>query len=267
MGDDARTVLITGAAGTLGSLLVAAWSDRYRLRLFLREPDPRFAGMDVHVGDLADPAAVARAMRGVDTVVHLGGKSLEGPWPEIAESNIAGTYNVFEAARQERVRRLVYASSHHVGGFHRRDRVTGVADALRPDSLYAVSKVFGEALGRLYADKHGLSVVCQRIGVCRPRPPHHRGLWTWLSERDFVQLTERCVEAEPVRFLVVYGVSANTRRIWDTAGAEAIGYRPEDDAEAWAAELPAAGEPAFEARFHGGSFCADGFDGDPDGIG
>lgn len=263
-----RTVLITGAAGALGSLLVRAWRDRYRLRLFVREPrsDGLFDGLDTRHGDLADETAVDRAMKGVDTVVHLGGRSLEGPWIEILLSNIAGTYNVFEAARRNGVGRVVYASSHHVGGFHRRDRVTGVKDEPRPDSLYAASKIFGEALGRLYADKHGLSVICQRIGVSRPKPPHPRGLWTWLSECDFVHLTERCVEAEDIHFLTVYGVSRNTRKIWDLSGAETIGYRPQDNAEDYAADLAAMEEPAFEARFHGGSFCAEGFDGDPDRI-
>lgn len=263
-----RTILITGAGGALGSVLVAAWRDKYRLRLAAREArrDGLFDGLDVRYGDLTDAVAVDAAMQGVDTVVHLGGRSLEDEWQEILDANIRGTFNVFEAARQHRVARVVYASSHHVGGFHRRDRITGAKDEVRPDSLYAVSKVFGEALGRLYADKHGLSVICQRIGVARPRPPHRRGLWTWLSERDFVHLTECCVEARDIRFEVVYGVSGNSRKLWDMAGAAAIGYHPCDDAEDYLGDLERCVEPEFEARFQGGAFCADGFDGDPDTI-
>jgi uronate dehydrogenase len=122
--------------------------------------------------------------------------------------------------------------------------------------------VAGEALGRLYADKHGLSVICQRIGVARPRPPHRRGLWTWLSERDFVHLTERCIEAPDIHFQIVYGVSRNTRKLWSTTGADAIGYQPQDDAEDHLGALDL-DEPAFEARFQGGTFCAADFDGDP----
>jgi uronate dehydrogenase len=264
-----KLILITGAGGALGSLLLGAWRDRYRLRLATRAPrtDGLFDGLDIRYGDLTDEAAVDAAMAGVDTVVHLGGRSLEDEWDEILDANIRGTYNVFEAARRHRVRRVVYASSHHIGGFHRRDRIVGAADAARPDGLYAVSKVFGEALGRLYADKHGLSVICQRIGVARPRPPHRRGLWTWLSERDFVHLTECCVEAPDIHFHIVYGVSRNARKLWDSSGGDAIGYHPQDDAEDYLAELEGTPpEPEFEARFQGGSFCADGFDGDPDRI-
>jgi uronate dehydrogenase len=263
----ARSILITGAGGALGGLLVAAWRDRYRLRAATRYPrsDGSLDGIDVRYGELTDFAAVDQAMKDVDTVVHLGGRSLEDSWEEIVSSNITGTYNVFEAARRNGVRRVVYASSHHVGGFHRRDRITGEKDEVRPDSLYAVSKVAGEALGRLYADKHGLSVICQRIGVARPRPPHRRGLWTWLSERDFVHLSERCVEAPDIHFQVVYGVSRNTRKLWITTGADVIGYRPKDDAEDHLGDLDV-DEPALEARFQGGSFCAAGFDGDPECI-
>jgi uronate dehydrogenase len=264
--DKCRAILITGAGGALGSVLVAEWRDKYSLRVTTRAPsEALFDWLDVRYCELTDLSAINAAMEGIDTVVHLGGRSLEDDWEEIAGSNITGTYNVFEAARRNRVRRVVYASSHHVGGFHRRDRITGFGDEVRPDSLYAVSKVFGEALGRLYADKHGLSVICQRIGVARPRPPHRRALWTWQSERDFVHLTERCVEAENIHFQVVYGVSNNTRRLWDMTGADAIGYHPQDDAERFVTDIDP-NEPAFEARFQGGTFCADGFTGDPDRL-
>jgi len=200
-------------------------------------------------------------------VVHLAGQPLEAPWEEILSANIVTTYNVFEAARLAGVRRFVFGSSHHVVGFHRRDRVVGTEAPVRPDTRYAVSKVFGEALGRLYADKHGLSVVCQRIGVARPRPPHERALWTWQSEGDYVRFTRCCLAAPDIHFLVVYGVSRNTRRLWDTA-AERIGYEPRDDAEDHLDEIRATSgpEPALERLFHGGSFCAQEFAGDPDRI-
>lgn len=261
-----RKVLITGAGGALGSLLVRAFRDRYQLRVTTRErrDDDLFEGLEAHYASLADLETMEVLCRGIDTVVHLGGRSLEDSWDEIRTSNIDGTYCVFEAARRQAVRRVVYASSHHVGGFLPRARITGAGDELRPDGLYAVSKVFGEALGRLYADKHGLSVICQRIGVCRTAPPHRRSLWSWLSEPDFVHLTERCIEAEGVHFHVVYGVSNNTRKQWDDAGARAIGFFPKDDAERFVPQMQGhLDEPAFAARFQGGSFCADGFDGDP----
>jgi uronate dehydrogenase len=261
-----RNVLITGAGGALGSLLVRAFRDRYELRVTTRERrrDDLFDGLDAHYASLTDLETMEALCAGIDTVVHLGGRSLEDSWEEIRTSNMEGTYCVFEAARRQSVRRVVYASSHHVGGFLPRARVTGAGDELRPDSLYAVSKVFGEALGRLYADKHGLSVICQRIGVCRPTPPHRRSLWSWLSEPDFVHLTERCIEVEDVHFHIVYGVSNNTRRQWDDAGGRAIGFHPKDDAESFISKMQGRlDEPEFEARFQGGAFCADRFDGDP----
>lgn len=260
------SVLITGAGGALGRVLVREFRGRYRLRVTSREaPNGLFDGLDARLAELTDRDAMNELTKDIHTVVHLGGRSLEDSWDEILASNIDGTRTVFDAAHRNGVRRVIYASSHHVGGFHRRDLVTGPGDVPRPDGLYGVSKVFGEALGRLYSDKHGMSVICQRIGVCRPTPPHRRSLWNWLSEPDFVHLTERCILApEDVRFLVVFGVSQNTRRQWDNPGAAVIGYRPQDDAEAYRAEVEAQPpEPPFEARFQGGSFCADGFDGDP----
>lgn len=261
-----RKVLITGASGALGSVLVRAFRDRYELRVTSKDPpeDDLFAGLDAQYALLTDLDKMESLCAGIDTVLHLGGRSLEDTWAEIRTSNIEGTYCIFEAARRQRVRRVVYASSHHVGGFLPRAGVTGARDELRPDSLYGVSKAFGEAIGRLYADKHGLSVICQRIGVCRPRPPHRRSLWSWLSEPDFVNLTERCIEADNVHFHVVYGVSNNTRKQWDDAGARAIGFQPKDDAENFIPQMQGElDEPEFEARFQGGAFCAQGFDGDP----
>jgi uronate dehydrogenase len=266
MPSEKRKILITGAGGSLGSLLVRAFRERYDLRVTTRDPrdDDLFAGLDAHYAPLTDLDKMEALCAGIDTVVHLGGRSLEDSWEEIRTSNVEGTYCVFEAARRQRVRRVVYASSHHVGGFLPRARITGAADELRPDSLYAVSKICGEALGRLYADKHGLSVICQRIGVCRPSPPHRRSLWSWLSEPDFVRLTARCIEAEGVHFHIVHGVSNNTRKQWDDAGARAIGFQPKDDAENFITQMQGKlNEPEFEARFQGGAFCADRFDGDP----
>jgi uronate dehydrogenase len=266
MRSDKRSVLITGAGGALGSLLVRTFRDRYDLRVTTKEPpaDDLFTGLDARCAALTDLETMESLCAGIDTVVHLGGRSQEDSWTEIRSSNIDGTYCLFEAARRQGVRRVVYASSHHVGGFLPRARVTGAQEEFRPDSLYAVSKIFGEAIGRLYADKHGLSVICQRIGVCRPRPPHRRSLWSWLSEPDFVNLTERCIEAENVHFHVVYGVSNNTRRQWDDAGARAIGFQPNDNAEIFIPQMHGRlDEPELEARFQGGSFCANGFDGDP----
>ena len=203
-------------------------------------------------------------MEGIDCVVHLGGIPREAPWNAILPNNIEGTYHVFEAAREKGVRRVVFASSNHVIGYYRAGFAAGVHEPPRPDSRYAVSKVFGEALARLYADKHGLSVAALRIGSFRERPQDWRQLSTWLSPRDMVQLARCCIDASAFHFLVLYGVSANTCARWFNPHAAAVGYQPEDNAEDYVSELkepaPGAHDPA--AVFHGGAFCGLEFSGD-----
>lgn len=265
-------VLVTGAAGRLGSVLreglretcpVIRLSDR-------QDVGPARSGEEVRPAHLENFSEVFHAMEGVDAVVHLGAKLGPEDWEDVLQANIIGIYNVFEAARRRGVKRVIFASSHHVVGFHRRDRVVGVDAPPRPDSPYGASKIFGEALGRLYADKYGLSVICQRIGVARPDVPHVRGLSTWLSYPDYLHLTQCCLAASDIHFLVVYGVSANTRAIWDNPGAVTIGYAPRDNAEdhldAVLANQRFEDEPALERLFHGGFYCSADFGGNPETI-
>jgi uronate dehydrogenase len=263
-----RTVLITGAAGYLGGVLRAGLRDRFRLRLTDRAslPIAPTGAEEFHRAELEDKTAIESLMEGADAVVHLGGALREtAPWPEILSANISGAYSVFEGARRRGVRRVVYASSHHVTGFYRCDRKIGAADPVRPDSRYGVSKVFGEALGRFYADKYGLSVICQRIGVARSRPPHRRSLSNWISERDFVELTRCCLEAPDVHFLTVYAVSGSSTSFYDNTGAAAIGFHPRDSADDFRQDILARTtdpEPPAGAPFQGGYFCAFEFEGD-----
>ena len=141
-------------------------------------------------------------MRGVDCVVHLGAVPGEDTWDKILPANVVGTWNVFEAARRQGVRRVVYASSHHAVGFYRRERDIDQTVVPRPDGIYGVSKVFGEAVGRLFADKHGLSVACLRIGAFRDKPEDRRLLHVWLSPRDAVQLVGCCIDAPDYHFII-----------------------------------------------------------------
>lgn len=250
-------ILITGAAGAIGSTLRTGLRGRYPL---LRLSDmwvmaPAGPGEELVPADLRDHGAVKAAMAGIDCVVHLGGIPREAPWPAILEANIIGTYHVFEAARECGVKRVVYASSNHAVGFHRASRTIGIDVEPRPDSRYGVSKVYGEALGRLYADKHGLSVACLRIGSFRDRPEDARQLATWISPRDMVQLTRRCIEAPDYRYLVLYGVSNNTRSRWNNPHAAHIGYAPQDNAEDYAAAVEQKTAVGAAAEFHGGGFC------------
>jgi uronate dehydrogenase len=259
-------LLITGAGGKIGRAIRAGLREQYAtVRLLDRAAqDPAAAGEEVVTVDLNDRAATEAAVQGMDAVVHLAAISSEAPFDEILEGNVTTTYSVLRAARKTGVRRVVLASSNHVTGFYACDETIGPQQPVRPDSFYGVSKVFDEAIGRLYAEKFGLEVVCLRIGTFASRPRNRRHLSTWLSPRDCVELIRRSLEAPDVAFAVVYGVSANTRRFWTDDASEVLGYRPRDDAEDFAAEIEEASpdaHPEFEDCLQGGSFTRQ----DPDG--
>jgi uronate dehydrogenase len=269
---DMTKILITGAAGQIGVALREGLRGSYPL-IRLADIAPlgiRAAGEELFSTDIRDLRAVEAAMAGIDCVVHLAGASVESEWDKVLHLNIEGCYNVFEAARRQRVKRVIFASSNHAVGFHRRERFIGTDVVPRPDTRYGVSKVFGEALGRLYADKHGLSVACLRIGTFRnpDQPSDARQLLTWISHRDMVQLVRRCIDYPDYHFVVVYGVSNNLRSRWDNTDAKFLGYRPQDDSEIFAADILAAGpkEDQIAAQFHGGFYCPMEFAGDPSRI-
>lgn len=265
-------ILITGAAGHIGRALRKGLQGRYPLlRLADIAPQaPAGPGEEVVRFDITRPDQVLAAMKDIDCVVHLAGIPDEDTWERIHRMNIEGCYNAFEAAREAGVRRFIFASSNHAVGYHRRDRHIDDQVLPRPDSRYGVSKVFGEAVGRLYADKYGLSVACLRIGSFRPddQPTLPRHLASWVSHRDMVQLVQRCIEHPDFHFEVVYGVSANARNHWDNANVRHLGYAPQDDAETFAARIHAEAPPEDprEALFHGGFGCLNEFDGDLDRI-
>jgi uronate dehydrogenase len=246
-------VLLTGAAGTIGSAL----RDRlpghgWDLRLFDRAPTP--GGM---VGDITAPADLDAAMAGVDAVVHLAGQPSEAPWPVIREANIEGTFQVFEAARRADVRRIVYASSNHAVGFTPVGHEQPADLAPRPDTLYGVSKVFGEALGRYYVDRYGMQVACLRIGTFEDRPTYSRSLATWLSPDDAARLVDACLRAPDLDFAIVWGISGNTQRMWSLDEGRALGYEPQDDAERFVADVQDGSHPSD--AYLGGGFTSEGF--------
>jgi uronate dehydrogenase len=265
-------VLITGSAGKIGYTLRTQLRGRYALMRLadIAEQEPAGPMEDVCEFDVRDMESVERCMEGIDCVIHLAGVPEEAAWDQVLQLNIEGCYNVFEAARRQGVRRIVFASSNHAVGFHRRARFIDNTVQPRPDSRYGVSKVFGEALGRMYADKFGISVACLRIGTFRvpDRPIEPRQLLTWISHRDMSQLARCCVEHPDFHFVVVYGVSNNLRSRWDNTNVSFLGYRPQDDSEAFAGEIFAKGitEDPIAAQFHGGFFCPMEFAGDPGRI-
>ncbi len=261
-----RRVLVTGAAGSVGSALVPGLSSLgWALRLLDRDLLPELpAGAETVRGNALDPAVLDRACSGVDAIVHLAAIPHETDFADIVESHVHGTYQLLEAARRAGVRRVVLASSNHAVGFTPRADQVGIDMRPRPDGYYGVGKAATEALGSLYVDRHGLRVACLRIGSFLDRPTTRRHLSTWLSPGDLVRLVHACLTADDLRYAVVYGISANTRGWWDHAPGRALGYQPQDDAEAYAAEILAATpEPAREdpdEALLGGHFAAPAYD-------
>jgi uronate dehydrogenase len=238
-----KTVLITGAAGDVGTHLRRELAGRYRLRVSdLRPIKP--AGHEKFMrADISRMADALRITRAVDAIVHLGGYSVEGPWEPILKANIVGCYNVFEAARRNGVKRILFATSNHAVGFYRRDQTVDHRVYPKPDGRYGVSKVFGEMLGSLYADKYGMEVFCMRLGNVNPQPIDKRRLSIWLSPRDLTQLVTIGIEHPDIRFEIVYGASANTRTWYDNSNAARLGYRPLDNSEAYAPGVLAREKP------------------------
>ncbi|WP_329397788.1 NAD(P)-dependent oxidoreductase [Streptomyces melanogenes] len=264
-----RTVLLTGAAGGLGTLmrgLLPAYG--YDLRLLDARAIP--GEPDAITADLGDRGALREAVRGVDAVLHLAGISLESTFDKILRANIEGTYHLYEAAREEGVARVVFASSNHAVGFTphpqgepplERDALIPVDTPRRPDTFYGLSKSFGEDLAQFYWDKYGLESVSVRIGSCFMEPTSVRMLSIWMSPGDGARLFHAALTAEGVGHTVVYGSSANTRLWWDLSSARALGYEPRDDSEQYAEKLIAEqGELAPDdpgQSYLGGHFTTD----------
>ena len=262
-----QKILITGAAGDVGTRLRKLLKGVYSLRVSdIRKPADLGADDEFVAADLGDYEQTKQITAGIDGIVHLGGYSVEGPWETIHKSNIVGCYNLFEAAYRSGVKRIVFASSNHAVGFYPRDRKIGVDVTVRPDSRYGVSKAFGEAVGALYADKHGLRVTCIRIGNVGDKPLDKRRMSIWIKPEDLAQLIRIGLEHPDIRFEIFYGASDNAAGWWDNSNARRFGYRPQfrsedfrDEAMAAQAKLPA--DPIGD-RFQGGPFCSDEYDAD-----
>jgi len=255
-----RRLLLTGAAGHLGRVL------RPRMRRHcevLRLSDlapmaPAGEGEEVAPAALEDLPAMLALLDGVDAVLHFGGVSGEQAFSTVLPANIVGAYNLYEAARQRGVRRIVFASSNHVTGFYGQGETITPQAPPRPDSYYGLSKAFGENLAQFYFDRHGLETVSLRIGSCAPEPSDRRMLSSWLSHDDLERLVVAALSAPVVGHSVVYGVSDNASAWWDNGPARHLGYRPQDSAEPWRARIEAAQPPVDpsrpEARCQGGGF-------------
>ncbi len=261
-----KKILITGAAGNVGKVIWQSLKGRgFSLRLadiinidgLDNDKDVEFIHMDI-----LDLEKLQKAMQGIDCVIHLAAIPRDVAWDKLEAINIHGTYNIFEAARKQKVKRVIFASTNQVIGFYRNDRIIDNEVYPRPASFYGVTKVCGEALARLYSDKYGIEVACLRIGSLEERPTEMRHLSTWLSYRDLVQLVVKCIEGK-YHFIIIYGVSANTRSHWNNAAAKKIGYLPEDNAEMYAGDLSLKEvRNEIGKQFQGGQFCSADFCGD-----
>lgn len=261
-------LLVTGAGGGIGTRLQQMlpaiykdirWSD-------IRRPDGLAPGAEFIAADLADMAQVEKIVQGIDGIVHLGGFSVEGPWETILQANIIGCYNLFEAAYRAGVKRVIFATSNHAVGMYPRDQKIGVNVTVRPDSRYGVSKCFGEALGAMYADKHGMSVTCLRIGNFGDKPIDRRRLSIFLHPEDLVQLVRIGLEHPDIKYEIFYGASDNAAAWWDNSNAHKFGYRPKHKAEdfrdeAMAAQAKLPPDPIGD-YYQGGPFCSAEYDAD-----
>jgi uronate dehydrogenase len=260
-----KNILLTGAAGALGRALRPSLRQGFQtLRLSDIVPVDDLEGGEMFVAcDLRDRSAVETLVEGTDAIVHLGGSLSRDDWDSICGVNIAGTFNLYEAARRTNVFRIIFASSNHVIGMYPREQHLDLDVPLRPDSLYGVSKCFGESLSRYYWDKFGIETACLRIGSALPEPNDERSLATWISIEDLEQAVMRCLTVPHLGWTALYGVSDNDRSWWDNRKAGYLGFAPESNSEDHAtrvlrdAKPPDPQDPAL--LFQGGSRSAHDF--------
>ncbi|MBS3760670.1 NAD-dependent glucose-6-phosphate dehydrogenase Azf [Halodesulfurarchaeum sp.] len=247
-------VLLTGAAGRVGTAIREGIGEQYDFRLLDREPPADSVDHPLFIGDITDRETLEEAMEGAEVVVHLAGDPrTDAPWESVLRNNIDGTQTIFEVAVEVGVEKVIFASSNHAVGHYETDREPDLYQAEdefqidgselpRPSNLYGVSKATGEILGRYYHDEYGLSVLNVRIGnLTKEHPPrnYERGQAMWLSHRDCAHLFDRAIQAE-YDFEIVYGISDNDRKFYSIDRArDVLDYEPRDNS----GEYTLAGDP------------------------
>lgn len=256
-----KRILITGAAGRLGSELRKGLAPLAEtIRLAGRRPFGDLASHEEEaVFDLADLEATIAATRDCDAIVHFGGAAVESPWQTILDANIRGSYHIYEGARKNGTRRVIYASSVHAIGYHEVESHITVDAPVRPDSLYGVSKNFVESLSRLYWDKFGIETACLRIFSSFPEPTDRRMLWSYLSFADCVRLVEASLTAPRIGHTLSFGLSNNRVKTVDNSGADHLGYVAQDNSERFRAAIeaktPVPDPKSPRTKYLGGWFC------------
>jgi len=244
-----KKLVLTGAAGRLGSYLrepMSKMCDELVSTDIVDDIGTLYDGETYAKGDLANLDDMMRVLDGADMVVHMGAYADEGPFEKLLGPNFVGAYNIWEAAYQHGLKRVVYGSSIHAVGMHPKNEFIGTDVRHRPDTFYGLAKCFAEDLGSMYWDKRGLESVHMRILSCA-QVTNARALGSWLSYDDLIQLVQRSIETPVTGFSVVYGVSDNDRVPVDNANASFLGYRPTDNAEQFAEAILAETEPMDRA--------------------
>ncbi|MFD2737986.1 NAD-dependent epimerase/dehydratase family protein [Sulfitobacter aestuarii] len=256
-----KKLVLTGAAGRLGSYLrepLSRMAEELVSTDIAEDIGKLYDGERYVQADLAQYDAIAPVLEGADMVVHFGAIVDEKPFEELLGPNFVGSYNIWEAGYRAGVRRIVYASSIHAVGMHKKADFIGVYAPHRPDTFYGLAKCFTEDLGSMYWDKRGLESVHLRI-LSAAQVNNPRALGSWLSYDDLIQLVTRAVDTPSVGFSVIYGVSNNDRCPVDNAKASFLGYRPKDNAEQFAEAVLAEASPADLSdpgeMCHGGPFA------------
>ncbi|MES2318371.1 MAG: NAD(P)-dependent oxidoreductase [Pseudomonadota bacterium] len=259
-----KRILLTGAAGGLGRALrerITSWGTVIRLSDLVAMA-PAGEGEEVVQCDLSDKAAVLALMEGVDAVLHFGGISTEAPFEAIMQANILGVANLYEAIHKAGVRRVVFASSNHAVGYYRTTDMVDANMPTRPDSMYGVSKCFGESLSRYYYDRFGIETVCLRIGSSFPEPINKRMMTTWYSTDDLVEHLRCALFAPRVGHTIAFGVSDNASKWWDDRHAAFLGYKAKDSSAQFAHMFPDTAQfpdpDDVTTIYQGGKFLLDG---------
>ena len=257
-----KKLVLTGAAGRLGSYLrepLTKMCNELVSTDIVDDIGTLYDGETYAKGDLASLDEMMRILEGADMVVHMGAYADEGPFDQLLGPNFIGAYNIWEAAYQHKLKRVVYASSIHAVGMHPKNEFIDTNVRHRPDTFYGLAKCFAEDLGSMYWDKRGLESVHMRILSCA-QVTNARALGSWLSYDDLIQLVQRSIETPVTGFSIVYGVSNNDRAPVDNAQASFLGYRPKDNAEQFAEQILAETEPMdnHDPRnmCHGGPFAS-----------
>lgn len=256
--------VLTGAAGKVAASMRPYLLDYiHALKLTDRRPPEHQDELETFTqADLLDLTEARRTFAGADAVVHLAGHPRDTDFETLCQANIAATFNVFEAARLEGVPRVIFASSNHAVGLRLVNDVQDENTPPRPDGLYGATKVFGEALTTLYADKHGMSTLALRIGHVSDRPIDKRRLSIWLHPQDLAQLVHIGITHPDIAGQIVPAVSGTSRPYYDTSIIDQLGYSPRHNAQDFEESVSEDAGNEVARIFQGGGVAANDFSGD-----